>query len=1281
MDQDSISSVTDSDYSTENDDESERRKMPKICLYFQQIVEQIGSLHEISSLLRRPTVTNKFIRSTNLGLEATTLQGSGTIDLNSAFGIFDNSHILEKVTQWRGLGKSLQSVVFSDEAVALVSDTLDYPEVRDIRWFCQRLARANTRRREQLQYWKTHPYDPAQVMTSANSIVNVHVAQVEDSRSQVSTLKPSNPHVSHEGPKSIVSKQSFSTVAVSDVQDAGTNVRPRTVYAPTVTGKDRPISIPRPPKTKDGETNFPCPYCDAMFFGTSVLISAHSNTATTQESYSPVAMSGNIMSFRFIAANTYARDVVIGHYGDSIPPAQIDMILDLCDRQVDPSNNHTEPCILCGKECPLSEWHDHVAAHMEDLSIFVLPAPEDDEGQTEGSIISGGADVLGSNDDSASSVSKASSLGFSEAGDHGQIPTEFAKIFADKEPGYASKFSAWKATDEDKPQRPLDSIFDPDFPPDLGEAMGGPQKLEDEKRESQLNAKSETYGYSNDNNIQNDQTVPSPSELSTKWPLDQVLSWLAANGFSKDWQETFKTLNLHGDDFLDLGGAYGGRGKFAKMHQVIFPQLALECGRSGTGWDQSHQREEGKRIRRLIRYLAADKLPESSTMQQSQDSTEILPKPAASGGLPAMITEVVNSYNLDWWELESFLNRIYPTTSPEEHALSAAGDHYLIYVPRPLTLEERGEIDEIRKQHWARENSTAGGPTKAVTTRQTDKMRGNALLEEDRAEQALKMTKDPETTQSEPPSIDANAKKSQINPGLESVNIEEFEELEKALQQGMEIPKREHSLKRLERMTELIPYGPTRGMELDGRSMLMRHKLVRLSQKLLGKEDPFTLSRMVDLAFAYQRQGHWEDAEHIFQRVLQGYEKTSGPDNASTIATVRTLGHFYMEQGRLEDAEVMYERALQSTEKVSGPEHVSTSAAISDLARLYMKQERLQDAEALFLRALQSTETVSGPEHVSTSAAISDLARLYMKQERLQDAEALFLRALHGEEKELGPEHLSVLNTVIDLGELYNRQGRFQQAEVMYERALQGYGKEFGPEHKSTRRAAKQLAIIYERQGRLKDVKARNAPAPKSPQTPLFPPLSTIPSTSEVRPYSCHACSAVFAYLKDLRRHMETVHRDGQEAVFRCNCGKSDTRRDNHCRHIRNCTKKRSGFLYGCKCLSWYAEEAEYLDHVRSCPAAAPAREPPLVRYADADRPTPTRYATSAEPYLRPTHTYQGALVDQPAYADQGAYFDQSAYADQSVYADRGVYISDSGYGQYETDYTADSIQPSRRGK
>ncbi|KAI0538723.1 hypothetical protein GGR58DRAFT_467145 [Xylaria digitata] len=486
IDQDSISSVTDSDCSTDNEDESQRRKMPKIRLLVRQIAEQVGSLHEISSLLRRPTVTNKFIRSVSVGLEPGSLRGLENIPLNGAFEMFDNSHVLEKVLHWRGLSKSLQRINFSDEAVTPVNSALNDQDIHDIRWFCQRLAKANTRRREQLQYWKTHPYDPNQVFISANLVGDLVVPREEDSRSQVSTIKPPNSHASREGPKSVISKQSFSTVALSDVHDTGTNVRPRTIYAPTVGGRDRTISIPAPPKTKDGETTFPCPYCGMklapkdmtrQLWKRHVFRDLRPYICTFEHCHNAGKLFSSRHDWKNHEFQIHRREYVCqrcrnrcasrqemsthlqGHYGDSIPSAQMNIILDLCDRQVDPSGNHTDSCILCGEEMLLSALYDHVATHMENLSVFVLPAPEDDEEDTQGSVISGRADILDSINDSTGSASEASSLGFSAAEFDDLFQTEFDKIFSE-ELEYTSKFSAWNATGEDPdddPARILDT--------------------------------------------------------------------------------------------------------------------------------------------------------------------------------------------------------------------------------------------------------------------------------------------------------------------------------------------------------------------------------------------------------------------------------------------------------------------------------------------------------------------------------------------------------------------------------------------------------------------------------------------------------------------------------------------------------------------------------------------------------------------------------------------------------------------------------------------------------
>ncbi|KAH8903256.1 Pkinase-domain-containing protein [Coniochaeta sp. PMI_546] len=124
-----------------------------------------------------------------------------------------------------------------------------------------------------------------------------------------------------------------------------------------------------------------------------------------------------------------------------------------------------------------------------------------------------------------------------------------------------------------------------------------------------------------------------PPELAAQWTMDKVLQWLQANSFSKDWQETFKNLNLHGAQFLQLGGRQAGRGNFGMMHQEVYPRLAKECSNSGTGWDQAREREEGKRMRRLIRVIITGRPTESSQRpSHARAESSGAPNPTSAGG-------------------------------------------------------------------------------------------------------------------------------------------------------------------------------------------------------------------------------------------------------------------------------------------------------------------------------------------------------------------------------------------------------------------------------------------------------------------------------------------------------------------------------------------------------------------------------------------------------------------------------------------------------------------------
>ncbi|TEY63628.1 hypothetical protein BOTCAL_0153g00160 [Botryotinia calthae] len=105
------------------------------------------------------------------------------------------------------------------------------------------------------------------------------------------------------------------------------------------------------------------------------------------------------------------------------------------------------------------------------------------------------------------------------------------------------------------------------------------------------------------------------------------------------------------------------------------------------------------------------------------------------------------------------------------------------------------------------------------------------------------------------------------------------------------------------------------------------------------------------------------EAEEMYQRVLQGYEKAWGLEDASTLGTVNNLGIIYKKQGKMTESEEMFQRALKGKEKLWGPEHISTLNTVNNLGFLYLNQGKMIESEEMFQRALEGYEKSLGPEH------------------------------------------------------------------------------------------------------------------------------------------------------------------------------------------------------------------------------------------------------------------------------------------------------------------------------
>ncbi len=252
---------------------------------------------------------------------------------------------------------------------------------------------------------------------------------------------------------------------------------------------------------------------------------------------------------------------------------------------------------------------------------------------------------------------------------------------------------------------------------------------------------------------------------------------------------------------------------------------------------------------------------------------------------------------------------------------------------------------------------------------------------------------------------------------------------------------------------------------LYGQAEPLFKRALQGSERVLGKDHPDTLTSVNNLAFLYERQGLYGQAEPLYKRALQGRERVLGKDHPDTLTSVNNLAGLYSRQGLYSQAEPLYKRALQGRERVLGKDHPDTLTSVNNLAFLYERQGLYGQAEPLYKRALQGNERVLGKDHPDTLASVNNLAGLYSRQGLYGQAEPLYKRALQGNEQVLGKDHPDTLTSVNNLAFLYESQGLYGQAEPLYKRALQGRERVLGKDHPDTLTSVNNLAGLYESQG------------------------------------------------------------------------------------------------------------------------------------------------------------------------------------------------------------------------
>lgn len=67
---------------------------------------------------------------------------------------------------------------------------------------------------------------------------------------------------------------------------------------------------------------------------------------------------------------------LLAAHASNVDERQASKYADLCEREVD--DTRIDACLICSEEMPLFQLFGHIATHMEDLALFVLPMDSDD---------------------------------------------------------------------------------------------------------------------------------------------------------------------------------------------------------------------------------------------------------------------------------------------------------------------------------------------------------------------------------------------------------------------------------------------------------------------------------------------------------------------------------------------------------------------------------------------------------------------------------------------------------------------------------------------------------------------------------------------------------------------------------------------------------------------------------------------------------------------------------------------------------------------------------------
>ncbi len=190
-----------------------------------------------------------------------------------------------------------------------------------------------------------------------------------------------------------------------------------------------------------------------------------------------------------------------------------------------------------------------------------------------------------------------------------------------------------------------------------------------------------------------------------------------------------------------------------------------------------------------------------------------------------------------------------------------------------------------------------------------------------------------------------------------------------------------------------------------------------------------------NLALTYFQEGKFIDAEPLFKRSLDCYEKYGLLKGSGYAKTLSNLGMVYYKLRNDQEAERVYKLSMNISEKSSGPVNPGLALTLNNLGSLYYRQKKYDQAASYYEKSMDMQEKTVGPDSPAFAQTLHNLAGFYCTQQKFAQAEALYKRSLAIREKALPPNHPAIVESLKGYAHLLRKLDRDEEALALEVRA------------------------------------------------------------------------------------------------------------------------------------------------------------------------------------------------------------------------------------------------------